>query len=52
MIVFEIMYDNVVVGLVVNKDGNLTSDAALSAWNAAKPSYQGDSAVSSPFIEA
>jgi len=45
------MYDNVCVGLVVNKDGNLSTDQALAAWNAAQPNYAGDSAESSPFIE-
>ncbi len=51
MTVYKIMYDSVVVGIVVSKDGNTNSDAALSAWNATNPSYQGESAESAPFLE-
>ena len=39
------------VGIVVSKDGGTNGDAALSAWNAANPSYAGESAESAPFLE-
>ena len=42
----------VVVGIVVNQDGTMTEDAALSLWNSQQPSYQGDTAMSGPFILA
>ena len=52
MKVWKIMYGGTaVVGLVVDKDGSHSSDEALSAWNSANPSYQGDSAESGPFME-
>lgn len=40
-----------VVGIVVSKDGTTGGDQALSAWNNANPSYEGDSAESAPFLE-
>lgn len=50
MTVYRIMYDSVVVGIVVSHSGSGT-DQALSAWNAANPSYAGDRAESAPFLE-
>ena len=44
------MYDNVVVGLVVDQNGSHSADDCLNAWNAANPSYQGESAESGPFV--
>lgn len=51
MKVFKVMFDNVVVGIVVDKHGTLSPDAALQAWNNAQPSYGGDTAESAIFIE-
>ncbi len=51
MTVYRIMYDSVVVGIVVSKGGATGADAALSAWNAANPSYAGESAEDAPFLE-
>lgn len=39
-----------VVGIVVNQDGTMSADTALSEWNAANPSYQGDTAMEGPFL--
>ena len=51
MKVFKIIYGgSVVVGIVVDKDGSKSSDDALAAWNAANPSYQGDSAEEGRFL--
>lgn len=56
MKVFKILVDegegdySLCVGVVVNQDGNLSSDDALSAWNTANPSYQGDTAAEGPFL--
>ena len=38
------------VGVVISQDGTLTPDQALSDWNAAQPSYQGDTAAEGPFL--
>jgi hypothetical protein len=46
------MYDNVVVGIVVNKDGKMSPQSALDYWNNAQPSYQGDSAERALFLTA
>lgn len=52
MKVFKILYDEIVVGIVVNENDDLTDDEALSAWNDKNPSYQGDTAESAPFLAA
>lgn len=44
------MYDDVVVGIVVNQDGNMNPSEAMHAWNDANPSYQGDSGEEAIFI--
>jgi len=50
--VWKIMYGSlVVVGLVLDTYGSHSANEALSAWNSAHPSYQGDSAESGPFME-
>ncbi len=52
MIVYKVMYGgSVVVGIVVSKDGGITSDEALAAWNEANPGYQGESAEVGRFLE-
>lgn len=51
MKIFKIMYDEVVVGIVVNKDGDATPESALNAWNNANPSYAGDGAQETEFVE-
>ncbi len=52
MQVYKIMYGgSVVVGIVVSKDGNTTSDQALEAWNNANPGYAGESAEAGRFLE-
>ena len=51
MKVFKVMYDEVVVGIVVDKDGSHSNEDALEAWNSKNPSYQGDSAEEAPFLE-
>jgi hypothetical protein len=39
------------VGVVLDSNGSHNADEVLSAWNAANPSYQGDTAASGPFLE-
>jgi hypothetical protein len=48
---YKILVDGVVIGFVINPSGNASSDAALSAWNNANPSYQGDTAEDARFVQ-
>jgi hypothetical protein len=50
MKIFQVMYDEVTVGIVADPSGSHTSDDALQAWNTANPSYAGDSARETEFV--
>lgn len=51
MIVWKVLYGELTVGIVVDKDDTLNPDTALSTWNNANPSYLGELAESAPFME-
>lgn len=52
MKIWKISVDGETLGAVVDKEGKLDSDSALSLWNSQNPSYGGDTATQMRFITA